>query len=615
VERVAVLRFENLSANASDDWMGRALSEIVTAELTGSPGIFALPAIRIHAVQNGLGARPATLPGVSAEHTAALAAGATKIVFGQYLVRGGTLEARMTVEDEIAGKMTVLAPVTAPVNDIVTAASDLARQISERLTTYGTKNPLVVRTHVRAFEQLSPDLADDLQKSIASEPDFGPSYRELAQLKIQQRDIAGAQEVLAHGISREAIPVAERNLMRLEDATLRSDGKGRLDALTGLAAAAPNDPQVWRDFGLAAATAHQYSKAVQAYRKAAAIQPDDPNLWNQLAYAAAYAGDHAAGVEAIERYSKLLPASPNAGDTLGDMHLIQGHLSDAEQTYLENGKKHPEFFAGLDFLKAAMARLMTGDVSGADGIAQQYFDARTAAKDPLLSVRKAQWAWISGRRKAAIEQLQQVVGSAPESGQNRVVAAHAASELAMWTLMTGNRQGASDMARKAAELAKPAPSVQAALAFFFSQPPASAAEWQTRAKALMSDPARQSFGNVALADALLFSKEFADALPLLQSMYSAGNPSSDEGLPVLLAWANVETGHTEEAAPLLQTNPALSDGGLTWSTALYFPRIFYLRAVVAEKEGKAEAARENWRIFHALSGPDPLMWGEEAKGK
>src|SRR5262249_7059147 len=163
--RVAVLRFENLSADASDDWMGRALSEIVTSELTGSPGIFALPAIRIHAVQNGLGARPATLPGVSAERTAALAAGATKIALGEYVVRGGTLEARMTVEDEITGKMTVLPPVTAPVGDIVNAATELARQMSDRITPYGTKNPLVVRTHVRAFEQLTPELADDLQKS------------------------------------------------------------------------------------------------------------------------------------------------------------------------------------------------------------------------------------------------------------------------------------------------------------------------------------------------------------------------------------------------------------------------------------------------------------------
>ena len=609
-----MLRFENLGADASNDWMGRALSEIVTAELTGAPGIFPLPAVRVHAVQNGMGARPVTLPGISAERTAALAAGATKIAFGQYAIRGGTLEARMTVEDELTGKMTVLAPVTAPAGDIVTAASNLARQISDRTTPYSTKNPQVVQTHVRAFEHLSPDLADDLEKAIASDPDFGPAYRELAQLKIQQRDIAGAQEVLARGAARSSIPAADRSLMQLEAATLRNDSKGRMDALTALSATAPYDPEVWRDLAVTAASAHQYPRAVEAFRKATTLAPEDPNLWNQLAYAAAYAGDHAAGAEAIERYRKLLPDSPNAGDTLGDMHFIQGHLPEAEQAYLENAKKHPDFFAGLDFLKAAMAHLMTGDVNGADGIAQQYFAARTDAKDPVLPIRKAQWAWISGRRKAAVQQLQQIV-AAPDTEQNRIVAAHAAAELAMWTLMMGNREAASDIARKAGELAKPAPSAQATLARFFAQPPAPAAEWLARAKTLVPDPAQQAIGNVALADALLFSKEFAAALPLLQSMYNGGNPSADEGLPVLLAWANVETGHTAEASALLQTNSPLSDVGLTWSTPLYFPRIFYLRAVVAEKEGKADVARENWRIFHALSGPDPLMWGEESKGK
>jgi hypothetical protein len=185
----------------------------------------------------------------------------------------------------------------------------------------------------------------------------------------------------------------------------------------------------------------------------------------------------------------------------------------------------------------------------------------------------------------------------------------------MWTLMLGNREAASDMAHKAAELAKPASFVQATLARFLTQSPAAAAEWQARAKTLVPDPAQSAIANTALADALLIGKEYAAALPVLQTMYDDGNPTADEGLPVLLAWADVETGHIPEAADLLRFNPPLSDTGLTWSTPLYFPRIFYLRAVVAEKQGKADVARENWRIFHALSGPDPLMWGEEGKGK
>ena len=635
MERIAVLRFENLGGDAphdstpdstydsandsthdlTNDWMGRAFSEIVTSELRGAPELYAIPAVRVHAVGAAMGPRPVTVPGISAERTAALAAGATKIVFGQYTVRGEKLEARMTVEDEIAGTMTALDPVTGPPSGIVSVASGLARQISAHVSPFGTKNPAVVETHVKAFEHLgSPGLAEELEKAVAVEPDFGPSYRQLAQIKLQQRDLAGAEEILGRGLARGTIPDAERALIQLEDANLRNDPGARSAALAALSVADPSNPEVWKDLGATSMATHRYPQAAEAYRKAAAIQPADPNLWNQLSYAAAYAGDGATAANAVDRYRKMMPESPDPADSLGDIQLIAGHLPQAEEAYLQNAKKHPEFYAGLDFLKAAMAHLMTGDGAGADALAQQYFANREAAHDPLTGYRKAQWAWISGRRKAACQQMEQLVHAAG-SGPERAVAVHGYAELAVWTLMLGNREAASEIARQGSELAKPAATVQVALARFLTQPPASAAEWQARAKVLVPDPAQSAIGNMALADALLIAKEYSAALPVLRTMYDGGNPTADEGLPVLLAWANVENGHIPEAAELLRSNPPLPNTGLTWSTPLYFPRMFYLRAVVAEKQGKADVARENWQIFHALSGTDPLMWGEEAKGK
>jgi tetratricopeptide (TPR) repeat protein len=616
VERIAVVRFENLGSDLAADWIGRAFSDIIASELGDTPGIYAIPTVRIHTIETSMGGRPATAPGISAERTAALAAGATKIVFGQYAIRGGTLEARMTVEDERTGKMTVLSAVSAPPADIVSAASALARQISPRLTPYGTKNPQVIEAHVKAFEHLdSPDMADELAKAIAADPNFGPSYRQLAQLKTQHKDIAGAEDTLRQGLALgSAIPASERALLQLQDATLRNDSNLRLQALTALAAADPYNADAWQQLGAAGMAAHRYSQATDAFRKATDVEPDDGTLWNQLGYATAYTGDAAAATEAIERYRKLQPPSPNPVDSLGDVHLILGHLSQAEEFYSQNAKKFPEFFAGLDFLKAALTHLMTGDVNGADALAQQYFDARAKAKDPVIAYRKAQWAWISGRRKAACQQMAQLV-SASDSATGRSVAVHASAELSIWTLMLGDRAAAYEMARKAAELAKPALSVQATLARFLSQSPTSAAEWQARAQAPAPDPAQSALDNVALADALLLAKDFPAALPVLQAMYDNGNPTADEGLAVLLSWADVKTGHIAEAAGLLKANPPLSDAGITWSTPLYFPRIFYLRAVVAEKQGKADEARENWRIFHTLSGPDPLMWGEEQEGK
>lgn len=614
--RIAILRFENLGADPSNDWMGRGFAEIISAELNGAPGVYAIPGVRVHAVAAGMGSRPAGAPGISAERTPALAAGATKIAYGQYTVRGGTLEARVTVEDELTGKMTVLNPVSAPAADIVSAASALAGQMSTHVTPFGTKNPLVVEAYVNGLEGIgNPGVAEELEKAIAADPDFGPTYRQLAQLKAQQKDLAGAQNTLHQALARgKAIPDSERALLQLQDAILRNDTAARLDALAALAKTDPNDPEKWQELAAASLATHRYPQAVVAYRKAVAIQPENANFWNQLGYAAAYAGDAATATNAIEQYRKLAFKTPNPVDSLGDVNLIAGHLHEAEEYYLQNARQYPEFYAGLDFLKAALAHLLTGDVAGADALAQQYFDARAAAKDPAIDYRKAQWAWISGRRKAACAQMEQVA-RASETGATRNIAAHAYAELAMWNLMLGNRESASELGRKATSLATPSSATQATLARFLSQAPASAAEWQARAGALVPNSAQSPIGKLALADALLFAKEYSAALPVLQTMYDAGNSAADEGLPVLLAWADVETGHIPEAAALLRSNQPLSDAGLTWSTPLYLPRIFYLRAVVAEKQGKPDEARENWRIFRALSGSDPLMWGEELKGR
>ena len=58
-----------------------------------------------------------------------------------------------------------------------------------------------------------------------------------------------------------------------------------------------------------------------------------------------------------------------------------------------------------------------------------------------------------------------------------------------------------------------------------------------------------------LAYALLLQKEFQAAAPVLSDLYQRSTPDPQEILPVLEAWAQVETGRYEEAARLLQRNP------------------------------------------------------------
>jgi hypothetical protein len=136
-----------------------------------------------------------------------------------------------------------------------------------------------------------------------------------------------------------------------------------------------------------------------------------------------------------------------------------------------------------------------------------------------------------------------------------------------------------------------------------------------RAQQHFPAPAQTGIRNVSLAYALLVNREFAAAQVLLKPMWDGDAPSPDDGLSVMLAWSYLETGKAKEAAALLRYNPSPTAEVLTPYTAFSLPRLLYLRGLLAEKEGRAEDARAQYRKFLDLSGPDPLVWGEEKKAR
>ena len=139
--------------------MGRAFSEVFTAELAGAPGVYAIPSSRLHVLDRLLGPRPVSAPGISAERSLALASGATRLGYGEYSVRGGRLSARLTIEDPRTGKTTKLdsaGPSGRLAGDVFAAASELARQVSTRVAPYGTTSVPAIEAYIAAEESATP---------------------------------------------------------------------------------------------------------------------------------------------------------------------------------------------------------------------------------------------------------------------------------------------------------------------------------------------------------------------------------------------------------------------------------------------------------------------------
>jgi len=610
IPRLAILRFENLTGDDSLNWMGRAVSEVMTAELAGSRTLSVIPLGTLHSADRTLGPRPLTAPGISTEQTAASLAGATQIIYGQISREAGKLrlDAGLYSTQRQKNDRTLTAAGSMP-QSVIALADSLAKQLTTPVRPFGTQNPEALREYCAGLESTNGSAAQAFARAARADPNFGQVYVALAELAIVQNNAAEAERVLAMASARgPAIPELERARLDAIAARLHGDFAAGARALDTVGRLNPADLGVFRQLAQSNLGARHYAAAIENLKKAISLEPHDAALLNQLGYAEMYAGNLPEATKALNDYARIRPDDPNALDSLGEVNFYLGQFAAAETFFRQSYDKDPHFADGIELTKAAHARLMTGDIKGADAIFNQYLDTR--GKDPVVDFRRAEWEFASGRRRQAAARMEAFVHSLPAA--LAAIAPQLYSQLTIWHLELGDQTRAREFGMKAASQAAASP--QALIARFLIEPAGSASEWTARAEQLLPGPEKERLRKIVLVYALLLHKEFQAAEPLLSDLYQHSAPEPAQILPVLLAWTKLETGHLEQAAPLVEHNPIPSTSGDIFMS-LAFPRLFYLRGVILEKQGRRDEAAKNYRIFLTLSGPDALIFGEEAKAR
>ena len=208
---------------------------------------------------------------------------------------------------------------------------------------------------------------------------------------------------------------------------------------------------------------------------------------------------------------------------------------------------------------------MTGDVTGAEAVFAEYEAARRRAADLMIDFARAQWDYLRGKRRDAMLGMEKFAGVT----RDKQAAALADCAITVWLLEAGDRESAR----------------------------------KRTACRFLAEPDGKSFPSPMLhVYALLLAKDFQAALLLLRELDARTPPSPVASTPTLLAWALVESGHFDEAEKYLQTTPVPAAPSPDPFQFLIFPRIFYLRAKVAEKRGAKPLAEQNYRLFEILAG-------------
>ncbi len=560
-QRLAVAPFENLSYSSELDWAGRAIAAGIVYDLTGAPNVYAQAVDSIQGAQSG---------------------GASRIVAGYLFQINGRLEIRVAIEDGSRAKTVGSFGLSGPVSEgVLPLVNQLARQLGPGARSFGTADSAAFRAYGEGLLAADPTAAArGFQSATAADPHFAEAYMDWAKVLLATGDRGQGATVLmaAKGSRPDGIDDAKIDYLL---AAASGDPARRLTALEALTRRTPADPTKFKELAELHLAQRRFPDAVRNYEAAARLSPAESGNWNELGYARAFAQDLAGAREALEEYQRLTaPEDLNALDSLGEVSFHLGDFEAAGKYFLEADRRSPGALGGAELLKAAQARMMMGDLRGADEIFQKF-----QKHAGLAAYQQAQWEFLTGRRKAGMALLEKL--SATTAGDVRAISL---SQLSIWRLATGDSKDAADLAGRAE---------------------AGAVSTQVRNLGAMVQSI--AAGNAANAYALLFARKYREAVPLLEAMYRGTNPLFDGQIRTLLAWAYVETGRIAEARALLRIYPIPLSPGEPLFASLIFPRYFYLRGAVLQDEGKRAEAKQSYELYLKYAGDVPEVFGDEEK--
>jgi tetratricopeptide (TPR) repeat protein len=584
VERVAILPFENLTGDPAWNWIAPAAQLILRTETSASLHVQPFRAVTINE---------------------AVQAGATRFVQGYATLDGGRLRLHSVEQD--AGSHKNVADFDSagdPAAGVLPLADSIAKRVGDRTRPFGTQNAASIRAWGEALVATDPAARTaSFNRAIELDPDFGEAYLSLAETAIFTGDRPGAIATVERARSRQNLfSDYDRARMDLLSAEMSGNIEERRRALVALSRLTTTDSKVLAQLGEMDYAARRFDVSVDELRAALALEPNNANLLNMLGYSYALLGNLDGARDAFERYQRAAPDDPNPLDSMGEAYFFLGHFQEAEQSFLA---AHDKMLAktGAELLKAAQARLFTGDVSGADVIFRRYADLRQSLHDPLLEVESARWRYIEGKHKEAISAL----GSFAATGVPDY-AAYANAQLAIWYLVAGQPGPAQDRAAAAMQSAQMPPvRAAAAVSRFLTQPRPDASQWMIAAEQVFG-PGNSPLKTTAIAYGLLLSRQFAPASEVFRSMYQQTQPALDGQIRTLYAWTLIETSRKADAVPLVATYPMPFGAGEALFSTLTFPRFFYVRSAAMQAQGNDAEAAKALDTFRKFPGDLPSIF-------
>ncbi len=355
---MAVIEIRGELKDPALDWLGRGVTETLTASLQHSGAFQVISADRVHA-----GAR-----GHTAEQTAK-SLGTQLYVDGVLTGAEANLRLDLQVHETDTGRTVFVGSFDAPSREAVFLLADqAATQIAGRLAAAPTA-PIISKRlltqssdALRSYEEARQEMGkwhmgaaiEGFRKAIEIDPEFTMAYVGVAEVAgLSDRTTARGAIVRASDLaSSRSLPRFSANLIQ----GLRLYFDGRLDGAVGvlraLAVEFPHEPEPVFWEGMAQGWGLRYAEAHAAFEQVTRLDPDNVFAWLLLAEMSGLHGAHDTARNAAARYCRLIGETEwNCYGLRGDLAVYAQRWEDALDQYRKMPKENAMAEASVLWLR------------------------------------------------------------------------------------------------------------------------------------------------------------------------------------------------------------------------------------------------------------------------
>jgi tetratricopeptide (TPR) repeat protein len=317
---LAIMPFYNASGDASMDWLGASLAEMLGSDIGGSAQVRMVSPDRLQQVLKDLHLSANSQADVATLHRVAEFTNAQTLIFGQYIKAGSAIRINSTVVDLAHDTRTVVTTDIPSENDLLPSVDKLAAQLRQKLTAdpkllkdlqaHADRPQTTSVDALRAYEEgLSLERAgkdiqaqQDFQTATTADPNFALAWSKLADTysNLGHDDLAQNASGRAMDLSA-TLPAQQRYRIEADSARIHNNPQKAIDAYQQLLASNPSDTDVQFELAKLYEQAEDFDAAKQRLAVVLAADPKSVEALLAGGRVAIKSGDDNGGLDYLSR--------------------------------------------------------------------------------------------------------------------------------------------------------------------------------------------------------------------------------------------------------------------------------------------------------------------------